>query len=83
MPTLYNQTEKSQHEWRNSRSKSPDACLVYQRYSDLKKDLPKHLSEAVDNKVQVYRKRRGQWGEWFEHWALDNGTPYIENEGWM
>lgn len=33
--------------------------------------------------VTVLRSRRGEWGEWFEHWKLDNENISIINKGWM
>ena len=58
---------------------------TYKRYSDLKKDLTKMCEENIDaDGVGVYRSRRGEWGEWSEHWDLnDKGKPIIVKEGWM
>lgn len=33
--------------------------------------------------VGVYRSRRGEWGEWFEHWKLEDGKLVKIKEGWM
>lgn len=37
----------------------------------------------IDNEVSVSRSRRGEWGEWFETWALVDGKPKIIKQGWM
>jgi hypothetical protein len=56
---------------------------AYPNYALLKKALPELLKMSTDDRVTVYRKRRGQWGEWFEKWGYVNGTPQILEEGWM
>jgi hypothetical protein len=44
----------------------------------------KYLLEVSDNnEVSVYRHRRGEWGEWFEKWAMINGRPQIWKQGWQ
>ena len=83
MATLYNITKESRNEYWNRKSNSESMYKVYARYSELRKSLKTHLNESVEGQVQVYRKRRGEWGEWFEHWELSNGKPVIVEEGWM
>jgi hypothetical protein len=51
-------------------------------YAEVKKNMKTYLSES-EGKVSVYRHRRGEWGEWFEHWELSNGKPTIVKEGWQ
>jgi len=41
------------------------------------------IKNSYNGVVNVYRERRGEWGEWFEHWSLINGKPTIIKEGWM
>jgi hypothetical protein len=41
--------------------------------------LEEHIG---DRPVFVVRSRRGEWGEWFEHWELINGKPTIVKKGW-
>ena len=52
-------------------------------YPLLKKELAKDLALAVELPVSVSRSRRGEWGEWFEHWQVVNGKPTIVKAGWM
>lgn len=33
--------------------------------------------------VTVSRTRRGEWGEWFEHWKLEGEKLSIIKYGWM
>ena len=42
-----------------------------------------YIKDSINNKVNVYRHRRGEWGEWFEHWEISNGKPVIVKEGWQ
>lgn len=64
-------------------SKSQYKHIRYATYKELKRNLKKHLEENVEDTVSVNRSRRGEWGEWFEHWALINGKPKIIKQGWM
>jgi len=76
-------TEKSSNDYWNNRAKSQFITKVYNTYAELKKDLPTICKENVDGDgVRVYRSKRGQWGEWFEHWKIRNGKPKIVKEGW-
>lgn len=52
-------------------------------YREVKRRLKEFIDESCDDKVNVYRHRRGEWGEWFEHWSLVNGRPRIEKQGWQ
>jgi len=52
-------------------------------YRELKKAIKRCIEDGDEDMVYVYRSRRGQWGEWFEHWKLDDdGKPGIIKEGW-
>jgi hypothetical protein len=76
-------TSNSSHEYWYNRAKSQYITKEYKTYAELKKDLPTICKENIDDDgVSVYRSRRGQWGEWFETWKLDNGVPTIVKEGW-
>lgn len=55
----------------------------FNTYSELKSNLKRLLEDSVDNKVCVYRHRRGEWGEWFEHWSMVNRKPTITKKGWL
>jgi|LSQX01.1.fsa_nt_gb hypothetical protein len=53
-------------------------------YAEVKKRMAEFLNDADDNTVCVYRKRRGNWGEWFEHWQFNyKRKPVIVKQGWM
>lgn len=53
-------------------------------YALIKKEMPRFLNESYDGIVRVYRSRRGEWGEWYEHWAYnEKGKPYIFKQGWQ
>ena len=52
-------------------------------YAEVKRRMRDLLEISNDNEVCVYRHRRGEWGEWFEHWSMVNGRPEITRSGWM
>ena len=52
-------------------------------YSEVKKRMKYLLEVSDNNEVSVYRHRRGEWGEWFEKWAMINGRPQIWKQGWQ
>jgi len=56
---------------------------TYGTYAELKKQIKVLLEISDDNEVCVYRHRRGEWGEWFEKWAMINGKPQIFKKGWQ
>lgn len=52
-------------------------------YAEVKRNMKDYLSES-NGVVSVYRHRRGEWGEWFEHWDFNHKKkPVIVKEGWM
>jgi len=51
-------------------------------YVKLKRSLKRYIEMTDDAMVHVYRTRRGEWGEWFEHWGIDNGKATITKSGW-
>ena len=62
--------------------KSRYRVIQYPTYRELKKNMAKHLKECIEWPVSVVRSKRGEWGEWFEHWQMENGIPTIVKEGW-
>ena len=52
-------------------------------YAIVKQQMKDYIKDSINNKVNVYRHRRGEWGEWFEHWEISNGKPVIVKEGWQ
>ena len=75
-------TDDSIREYRNGWRKSRVNVNVYPTYAKLKASICAILNECVDGTASVVRSRRGEWGEWFEHWELVNGKPKIVKEGW-
>ena len=55
----------------------------FDTYAKLKKSLKAILTSNLDEYAVVSRSRKGEWGEWFEHWILVNGKPKIIKQGWM
>ena len=56
----------------------------FKTYTELKKALPRILSEHIgDTPVTIVRSRRGYSFEWFEKWELVNGVPTITKKGWQ
>lgn len=57
---------------------------TFNTYRELKKALRECIIESKFGWVSVYRSRRGEWGEWFEHWAIGKGEKLVKiKEGWM
>ena len=75
-------TEDSIRQYYNNERKSRNNVNVYPTYAKLKASLGAVLRESHDECATVVRSKRGEWGEWFEHWELVNGKPKIVKEGW-
>jgi len=43
----------------------------------------KYFSDKGANLAIVTRFRRGQWGQWFEHWEEVDGKLKIIKQGWL
>lgn len=57
---------------------------TYDTYAKLKRALRAMLKASKDNVITVNRSRRGEWGQWFEHWSeANNGKIEIIKEGWQ
>ncbi len=56
----------------------------FNTYTELKKALKDYIldNHIADDYVAVFRSRRGEWGEWYEHWGKVNGKPTIIRQGW-
>ena len=76
--------------------KSKSTHVYFKTYRELLKALPEYIKKSWNNRclvysdnpvphneVTVFRSRRGEWGEWFEKWALHNGKLKKTKEGWM
>jgi hypothetical protein len=51
-------------------------------YRELKKVIKEYIENDVDDEIHVFRRKRGEWGEWFEIWQMSDGKPKIVKEGW-
>jgi hypothetical protein len=85
-PQVTYMTSSSLHDYevRRLRVKSPYTTKRFKTYTELKKALKDYiLSDHIGNdKVFVVRSRRGEWGEWFEHWDIVDGKAKIIKKGW-
>ena len=52
-------------------------------YASVKRRMNEFIDDSVDGCVSVYRHRRGEWGQWWEHWVRAGGKCKISNEGWL
>ena len=75
-------TRKGLRDFQNGYRKTRSDVNVYPTYVKLKKNLVEILKSTDDNFVTVVRSKRGEWGEWFEHWQLKNDIPTIVKQGW-
>ena len=76
-------TEETKRDYYNRQGKSAFVSIQYPTYRELLKNLRKHLEENLEPTVSVLRSRRGEWGEYYEHWMLGGGKPVKVKEGWM
>ena len=76
-------TNETIREYQNSfGKKNTYKTISYKTYSELKRNIKRHLIENVEDTISISRSKRGEWGEWFEIWTLKNGCPIIIKEGW-
>jgi len=57
--------------------------LTFNTYREVKRKMKAFMNDSFDENVNVYRKRRGEWGEWFEHWARIGTKCEIYKQGWQ
>ena len=81
-PGFWKRTQESVNEYRMYNRKRESQWFEYPTYAELKKDLPNHFKDSLDETITVYRSRRGEWGEWFEHWELRDNKAIIIKSGW-
>lgn len=68
---------------KNQFSNTNKVTTEFDSYAKLKGRMTAILNKANDGTAFVVRSRRGEWGEWFEHWFMDDsGKPMIVKEGW-
>ena len=77
-------TEESKRDYYNNfsgRVKSPYQWIYYKTYSELKRNIKRHVEENYEDQVSVSRSKRGEWGEYFEIWEMVNKKPTIVKQG--
>lgn len=76
-------TKDSQRDYWNGSRNSMYITERFKTYRELLKKLPAILEDSIDVYVSVLRSKRAQFGEWFEHWKLDDDNkPEIIKQGW-
>ena len=55
----------------------------FRTYKEVKRKMTEFIEASYDGQVNVYRSRRGEWGEWFEHWEKIGKKKVIVKEGWQ
>jgi len=82
-PQVSYKTDDSQMDYWNGDRTSEELTEEFHTYAQLKSRMKAILNKSQTGHAFVVRSRRGQWGEWFEHWYLDdNGKAYISVHGW-
>ena len=76
-------TDENIREYRNGMSKSRNTINVFPTYRKLRAALKAMLLASHDERVEVSRSKRGEWGEWFEVWEMVNGKPKITKQTWL
>ena len=52
-------------------------------YKEVKRKMNAFMQDSFDENVNVFRSRRGQWGEWFENWSKVGSKAKIHKQGWQ
>jgi hypothetical protein len=82
-PQVSYTTSDSLLDYRNGRRRTATKVMRFDTYRELKKELVEILKVSIDDYVFVSRSKRGEFGEWFEHWQLNSERkPVIIKEGW-
>jgi hypothetical protein len=55
-----------------------DVEKTYKTYAALRKEMRAMMNDSEDNIVEVIRTRRGEWGQWFERWSVNQRTNKLE-----
>lgn len=82
-PSVYVNVVKNYSDENNFKISNGKLQQSFGTYAEVKRRMRDLLNLSDDNLVCVYRHRRGEWGEWFEHWSMINGRPEITRSGWM
>lgn len=63
--------------------KGENKVVLVRTYKEVKRRMNAFILNSFDENVSVFRKRRGQVGEWFENWSRIGGKAKIIREGWQ
>jgi len=63
--------------------KGENVILTISTYKEVKKRMNAFMNDSFDECVSVYRHRRGEFGEWFEHWQKQSKKNVIVKQGWQ
>ena len=57
--------------------------ILIPTYKEVKRKMNAFMQDSFDENVNVFRRRRGQWGEWFENWSRVGSKAKIHKQGWQ
>jgi len=63
--------------------KGENKIVLVRTYKEVKRRMNAFMLNSFDENVNVFRARRGQWGEWYENWSKIGGKCQIIKEGWQ
>jgi hypothetical protein len=61
--------------------KGENKIVLVRTYKEVKRRMNAFMLNSFDENVNVFRARRGQWGEWYENWCKVGGKCKIIKEG--
>jgi hypothetical protein len=64
-------------------NKGVDKRITVKTYAEVKKRMAAFMKDSFDENVNVYRHRKGEWGEWHELWAKIGDKCQIIKKGWL
>jgi hypothetical protein len=70
-PTIWIE-DKGSHVWE-----------CFKNYKAALKAVRRMIDASANSEAVIFRKRRGQWGEWREVWRIIDNKPKIVDQGWM
>ena len=63
--------------------KGENKIVLVRTYKEVKRRMNAFMLNSFDENVNVFRARRGQWGEWYENWSKVGNKCQIIKEGWQ
>ena len=63
--------------------KGENKIVLIRTYKEVKRRMNAFMLNSFDENVNVFRARRGQWGEWYENWSKVGNKCQIIKEGWQ